>query len=189
MPLLRACVVLPAFLALAACGGTDDADSGSSSDPASEATLSRGGDAASADFTADDLAAYERGFAHEIELVRQADAAADTATTAEVRNDLRATKDESVTIPEGARVSGLGSRYEAIRATVHTTLRRLDYQGKIDGPTSYDTGTAATSEIREMFTKDHVAALPTAARDAFQARLQPLAEQWGTYVRMTAVGG
>ena len=117
-------------------------------------------------------------------------AAADTATSAQSRNDARARKDESVTIPEGATASGLGGRYAEIRRTVHTTLRMLDYQGKIDGPTSYDTGTAAASPtVREMFTKDHVAALPSGARAAFQARLQPLAEQWGTYVRMTAVGG
>jgi hypothetical protein len=188
MSLLRACTMLPVFLVLTACGG-DDSASDSAPGGAPAASSQRGDSEAAADFTADDLAAYERGFAHEIELVKQADAAADSATTADARNEARGRKDESVTIPEGARASGLGDRYADIRETVHTTLRRLDYQGKIDGPTSYDTGTAATPEVREMFTKDHVAALPPDARAAFQARLQALAEQWGSYVRMTAVGG
>lgn len=190
MSLLRTYALLPAFLFVAACGGSDDPAPGSSQDASSQASTEGGGDeAGTVDFTADELAAYERGFAHEIELVRQADAVADTASTAAVRNEARERRDERVTIPEGARASGLGDRYAAIRETVHTTLRRLDYQGRIDGPTSYDTGTGASPEVREMFTKDHVAALPPGARAAFQARLQPLAEQWGTYVRMTAVGG
>lgn len=189
MSLLRTCAVIPAFLLLAACGGGDDA-SGAGSDGSEPASPAQAADADEAvDFSADDLAAYERGFAREIELVREADAIADTATEAQVRNDARGRKDETITIPEGATASGLGGRYAAIRNTVHTTLRHLDYQGKIDGPTSYDTGTAASPEVREMFTKDHVAALPAGVREAFQARLQALAEQWGSYVRMTAVGG
>ena len=190
MSLLRACMLLPAVLMLAACGGSDDPASESSADVRAVASSAQGsGDSAPADFTAADLAAYERGMAREIELVQQADAVADTATDPQVRNDARGRKDENVTIAEGARASGLGDRYLDIRETVHFTLRRLDYQGKIDGPTSYDSGTAPSPEVREMFTRDHVAALPAAARAAFQARLQPLAEQWGTYVRMTAVGG
>lgn len=188
--LLRACALLPAFLLVAACAGSDDTASGDAADGSPSASTAGSGDEdAVVDFSADDLAAYERGFAREIELVQQADAVADTATDAQVRNDARGTKDESATIPEGATASGLGGRYEGIRETVHRTLRMLDYQGKIDGPTSYDTGTGASPEVREMFTKDHVAALPPDARAAFQARLQALAEQWGTYVRMTAVGG
>lgn len=186
---LRVFVLLSAFLVLTACGGSGDAASEPAGATSSEASSGGGEQEGRADFTADDLAAYERGFAHEIERVKQADAVADTATTAQVRNDAREGKSERVTIPEGARVSGLGDRYEAIREIVHTTLRRLDYQGKVDGPTSYDTGTAATPQVREMFTKDHVAALPPDVRADFQARLQPLAEQWGSYVRMTAVGG
>lgn len=188
MSLFRACLLFSTVIVLTACGGGDDAASESSD--ASEAASSRSGNQDEpVDFSAADLAAYERGFAHEIELVKRSDAIADTATVADVRNAARGGKDESVTVAEGAKVSGLGDRYADIRRTVHHTLRMLDYQGKIDGPTSYDTGTAATPEVREMFTTDPVAALPAKARAAFEPRLQALAEQWGGYVRMTAVGG
>ena len=166
----------------AACGG----DAASSSDARPQGASA--GDAARTSFTAADLAAYQRGLAREIELVKAAKTAADTASTPEARGAAYQAQFETSTIAEGAVASALGDRYAAIRQVVHQTLRTLDMQGKIDGPVSIDT-VRATPEMKAQLARDPIADLPAEAAAALRAQLDALAKQWGEYVRLTAVGG
>lgn len=166
----------------AACGG--DADSAADA-PSAGGTAD---EAAATSFTAQELTAYQRGFAREIELVKAAKAAGDTASTPEARGAAFEAQYETSTIPEGATASGLGARYEPIRRVVHETLRTLDMQGKIDGPVSIDTA-RASAETKARLARDPVADLPADAAAALRAQLDALATQWGEYVRLTAVGG
>lgn len=182
-PLLT-CVVI----VLAACGGGGDASSESPSADGAAPQGAPGGAGAVADFTAEDLAAYERGLAREIELVKAAQAAMRSASTPESRGAAIQAQFEMSTIPEGAKASGLGDRYEGIREVVHTTLRTLDMQGKIDGPVSIDTA-RASAETKARLAKDPLAELPTGAAAALRARLDAIAAQWAEYTRLTAVGG
>lgn len=175
---------------VAACGGGGDASSESA--PAEGATPQGAPGSASAgagsDFTAADLAAYERGLAREIELVKAAQAAMATASTPEARGAAMQAQFETATVPEGAKASGLGERYEPIREVVHTTLRTLDMQGKIDGPVSIDTA-RASAETKARLAKDPMAELPAGAAAALGARLDAIAAQWAEYTRLTAVAG
>lgn len=174
---------------VAACGGGGDDASSESAPPDGAAPQGAPGRAgAGADFTAEDLAAYERGLAREIELVKAAQAASYTASTPEARGAAMQAQFETATVPEGAKASGLGERYEAIREAVHTTLRTLDMQGKIDGPVSIDTA-RASAETKARLAKDPMAELPAGAAAALRARLDVLAAQWAEYTRLTAVGG
>lgn len=95
---------------------------------------------------------------------------------------------ETATIPEGAKASGLGDRYAAVRNTIHDVLRTLDMQGKIDGPVSIDMA-SASPEMKAQLAKDPMAELPASSAEALRARLNDVAAQWAEYVRLTAVGG
>lgn len=175
-----------AVAAVAACGGGGD-DSGDAAPGASSQALPADAGGAAA-FNAEDLAAYERGLARELELVKAARAAADTASTPESRGAAMTAQFETSTIPEGAEASGLGERYASIRETVHTTMRTLDMQGRIDGPVSIDTA-RASAETKAKLARDPIADLPPDAAAALRARLDAVAAQWAEYVRLTAVGG
>ncbi|HEU5173688.1 MAG TPA: hypothetical protein VFT96_02965 [Gemmatimonadaceae bacterium] len=177
-----------ALVVVAACGGGGDASSESTSADGAAPQGAPGSAGAVADFTAEDLAAYERGLAREIELVKAAQAASFTASTPEARGAAMQAQFETATMPEGAKVSGLGERYEGIREVVHTTLRTLDMQGKIDGPVSIDTA-RASAETKARLAKDPMAELPAGAAAALRARLDVIAAQWAEYTRLTAVGG
>lgn len=172
---------------VAACGGDGDAanDSAPADGAPPQGVATEGAGVA---FTDADLAAYERGLAREIELVKAAQAAADTASTPESRGAAMQAQFDMNTIPEGATASGLGGRYEAIRRVVHTTMRTLDMQGRIEGPVSIDTA-RATPEMKARLAKDPLAELPADAAAALRARLDAVAAQWAEYTRLTAVGG
>jgi hypothetical protein len=175
-----------ALALVAACGGAGDASEDAGPGASSQPLPADAGESAA--FTAEDLAAYERGLAREIELVKAARAAADTASTPESRGAAISAQFDSNTIPEGATASGLGDRYASIRETVHTTMRTLDMQGRIDGPVSIDTA-RASAEMKAQLARDPIADLPPDAAAALRARLDAIAGQWAEYVRLTAVGG
>ena len=182
-PLLTCVVVV-----LAACGDGGDASSESATADGASPQGAPATAGSGTDFTAEDLAAYERGLAREIELVKAAQAAMSSASTPEARGAAIQAQFETATMPEGAKASGLGERYEPIRQVVHTTMRTLDMQGKIDGPVSIDTA-LATPEMKAQLAKDPLAELPAGAAAALRARLDAIAAQWAEYTRLTAVGG
>lgn len=177
-----------ALVVAVACGGGDDAAADSAPPDGAAPQGAPESPAPASDFSAEDLAAYERGLAREIELVTAAKAAADTASTPASRGAAMQAQFETSTIPEGAKASGLGDRYEPIREVVHTTLRTLDMQGTIDGPVSIDTS-RASPETKARLAKDPMAELPANAAAALRARLDAIAAQWAEYTRLTAVGG
>jgi hypothetical protein len=136
-----------------------------------------------------DVEAFERGFAKEIELVRQAQARGREATTAEERG--RAAQEEwaEQTAPGGAQVAGLSAeRYWEIRETVTEVLETLDFQGQIEGPMEMDLE-RASPEMRRRLEADAFAALSPASAAALRARLDRLATLWSEYVGLTAVTG
>lgn len=168
------------------CGGdsVEHAPPESASAPAAAATVET-----PPDFTAADLDGYARGVTREMELVRDARAAYDTASTADLRGKLMSAQWESATVPVGAQAAGMTlDRYTAIRKAVHATMRMLDYQGKIDGPTSYDTS-RADAAMRERLGRDPYSALPAGAAAVLRAREPDIARLWSDYILLTAVAG
>jgi hypothetical protein len=193
-PIHRSVIAAAVILCTAACTdrSDDSADVGTAADDAA-ATAPAGAASPESDapavFSEADLDAYERGMTAEIAALHAARAASDTASTAEIRAALMQVQWGDGTIAEGARAAGLDeSRYRDIRRTVHETLKMLDFQGKIDGPMSYDTS-RADDAMRARLARDPIADLPAASAVALRARLDRLAAQWGEYVEMTAVAG
>lgn len=185
----RTALAAALILCTAACADSDDrsADAGTTIDEAAGAAPAESETPAA--FSEADLDAYERGMTAEIEAIRTARAAADTASTPESRAALMQAQWEDATIPAGARAAGLDeSRYRDVRRTVHETLKMLDFQGKIDGPLSYDTA-RADAAMRARLARDPIGDLPPGSAAALRARLDRLAAQWGEYIEMTAVAG
>lgn len=180
----RPAATLLTLIALAACGGdAPPAESGTDAPAAAQ----QGADAAA--ITAADLDAYERGIAREIALVREAQAAYDTASTPQSRGALQQAQWEDATVAPGAQAAGMTvERYAAVRRAVHETMRTLDFQGKIDGPMSIDT-TRADEATRARLRQDAYATLAPDAAAALRAREARIASLWGDYVRLVAVAG
>ena len=185
-----AALAIAALMSTACSGGDGRAEPGTDDAVNADAPAQAGGAPdVRADFSAADLAAYERGIAREVEAVKAAGAAGDTASTPESRAAVRQSAEEDATIPEGAKAAGLAeARYRDIRATVHETLKMLSFQGKIDGPMRYDT-TRADAGMKAKLARDPMADLPAGSAAALRARLDAIVPVWSSYVRMTAVGG
>ena len=144
---------------------------------------------APAAFTAEELEAFERGFAKEIELVRAARARVDAATTPEERGKAMQEQWEDATVPGGAQTAGLTpERYREVRDNVTYILETLDLQGKIDAPMEMDLS-KATPEMRERMASDPFAKVPAESADALRARLDRLAALWSEYVSLGAMAG
>jgi hypothetical protein len=180
------CPVLLCVALAAACGGA----SSSEAPVAGAADTAQETDAAAAvEITAEDLAAYERGIAREIEAVRAAQQKAAAATTAQERGDAMQAQWDTATIPQGAEASGLGeARYRAVRTVVHDLLRDLDFKGEIEGPLSLDVA-RADDATKARLSGDVYARLPAASAAALRAAVPRLAPVWGEYMTLTAVAG
>jgi hypothetical protein len=140
-------------------------------------------------FTAEELDAFERGFAKEIELVRAARARADAATTPDERGKAVQEQWEDSTAPGGAQAAGLTpERYREVRDNVTYVLETLDLQGKIDAPMEMDPS-QATPAMRERMESDPFSRLPAESADALRARLDRLAALWSEYVSLGAMAG
>ena len=187
--------VLLLALALAACGGgSGDSDvpedtSGAAIAGAAAAGGAGGEGEAPLAFTAADLDAWERGMTKETELVRAAQERGRTATTPAERGEAAQAAFPERTAEEGARAAGMPlERYRRLRETVNSTLQTLDFQGKVDGPTSIDTARVGP-EMKARLAADPVAALPPESAAAFRARLDRLVAVWSEYMRLTAMAG
>lgn len=181
-------VMLTAF-ALAGCGGEGASDTSAATSAEAPQQGAAQPEAGAVEIGPAELEAYERGITGEIEAVRAAQQAYDTASTPGSRGALQQAQWETATIAQGARAAGLDeSRYAAIRRTVHETLRTLDFQGKIPGPLSIDT-TRADEATRARLRQDAYASLPPATAAAMRAREARLAALWGDYMRLVAVAG
>ena len=191
---LRVALVIVTTAVAAACGS--DAKTGDQSSAESPAGSVSGTEPApagaseqAAELTPADLEAYAKGLARETELVRAAKERARTATTPEARGEAQQAGWDDQTIPEGAKAAGIPvERYRAVRTTVHTTFRWLDYQGKIDGPMQLDT-LAAGPDMRARLKRDPFEELTPASRSALQAMMDRLVPPWIEYVKLTAVAG
>ncbi|MBA2564288.1 MAG: hypothetical protein H0V09_02540 [Gemmatimonadetes bacterium] len=140
-------------------------------------------------FTEADLAAYERGLAKEIQLVRAAQERALSAATPQERAAAAQSQWEDQTAPEAARAVGHPpDRYRRTREAVNRVLQTLDFQGKIEGPMQLDT-TLASPEMRQRLTIDPFSELAPASASALRARLGRLVPIWVEYVTLTAVAG
>jgi hypothetical protein len=190
LALRKLALVLPFILLSTACGGKDAEDGGAGA-PAASAAPDAGGTEGerAATFTEADLDAYKRGFAREIELVREAQERARTATTPQARAEAAQAGWETATIPGGAEAAGMPlERYREIRETVHHVMQTLDFQGKIDGPMSMDT-TNAPPEMRRRLTSDAYEGLPASSAAALRARMDGLVPLWSEYINLVAVAG
>lgn len=176
-------LIIMATASLGACAG--DASDGSEA----EARVGSEQAAAGTAFDIAEVDAFARGLARETELVREAQARARAAATAEERGDAMQAQWKEQTIPGGAEAAGMSvERYAAIREAITGTLQTLDFQGRIEGPMQLDTS-RATPEMRRRLEADAYADLPAASASALRARLDRLAPIWATYVELTAVGG
>jgi hypothetical protein len=173
-------------LSIASCSGDGERRS-SDADAAPPAAAGEATETAT--FDEADVDAFARGLAREAELVREAQARARSASTAEERGAAMEAQWKEQTMPGGAEAAGLPlERYAEIREAITGTLQTLDFQGKIDGPMQLDTS-RATPEMRRRLESDAFAALPAASATALRSRLDQLAPIWRTYVELTAVGG
>ena len=192
----RALLLVPLLaLTAAGCGqgaGTDDtaaADRTADTAGAAPAADVASGDEAPYAFTEADLDAWERGLAHEIALVRAAQARASAAATPQARGEAIQAQWAEATVPQAAQQLGAaGAHYAATRRTVHHVLETLDFQGKIDGPMQLDTTRLAPKQ-RARLTVDPYAGLAPASAAALQARLDRVVPRWIEYVNLTAVAG
>ena len=177
-------------LTLAACGGSDDASSGSATDDADRTPAANTSETRKpAELTEADVDAFHRGLEREIEAVRAANAQQSAATTPEERGRAMQAGYAEATAVEGAKAAGMApERYEEVRKTMVEVLRKLDFQGKIDGPMQLDTMRLSPEDRREA-ARDPLADLTPASAAAVRSRLDRLAPVWGSYVRLTAVGG
>jgi hypothetical protein len=140
-------------------------------------------------FTAEEIDAFERGFAKEIELVKAAQSRAAAATTPEERGKAAQEQWEDATAPGGAQAAGLTpERYREVRDNVTHVLETLDLQGKIDAPMEMDMS-RASPEMRERMESDPFAELPAESAAALRARLDRLAALWSEYVSLGAMAG
>ena len=168
----------------AACGG----DGASSTDDGDQ-THTSAAPAASTSFSEDDLAAFQRGFAKEVEAVRLAQQQATAARDPQARNRAAQAQWEDATIPQGAAAAGMDeARYRQVRGAVHEVLRTLDFQGKIQGPLSMDLS-RADDATKARLSQDPMATLPAASANALRGRLEQLTPLWVQYVSLTAVAG
>lgn len=185
---------VPALLALALIAGACAGEAEQGADGSAAPGVAAGAQpAASADapaaFTAAELDAYERGFAREIELVREARQRASTGRTPEERNEAWRAQQEEQTIPGGAESVGLPvERYRQVRKAVNGVLQTLDFQGAIDGPMQMDTA-RASAEMKRRLAGDPFTELAPASAAAMRERLDRLATLWAEYIRLTAVAG
>lgn len=148
--------------------------------PAAAATLS---------LTAADLDGFEKGIAHEIELVKQGQLRASRATTAVERGNAIQSTFEENTMAKAVEASGLPlERYRLVRQTLSRLLTTLDFQGRIDGPQSVDTA-HADAEMKARLASDPYAALDPASAELLKGRLDHIAPLWIEYVNLTVVGG
>ncbi len=174
-------------LAIGGCGG--DSEGGSPDADAPTPSAAVGEPAANTTFDEADVDAFARGLAREAELVREAQAKARTAATAEERGAAMQAQWKEQTMPGGAEAAGLPlERYAEIREAITQTLQTLDFQGKIEGPMQLDTS-RATPEMRQRLESDAFASLPAGSAAALRSRLDQLAPIWRTYIELTAVGG
>ena len=192
---LRALRVALPLLSIAsiACGDSKPADQPSAeSTPSTVSSTEPAAAGASeqvAELTPADLDAYAKGLVRETEAVRAAQERGRTATTPQARSEAMQAQWEDQTIPEGAKAAGLPvDRYRAVRATVHSTFRWLDYQGKIDGPMQLDT-LAAGADMKARLKRDPFEELTPPSRAALQAMMDRLVPPWIEYVKLTAVAG
>jgi hypothetical protein len=140
-------------------------------------------------FTESDLAAYEKGLAQEIVLVRAARERGNSAKTAQARAAAVQDEWEAATIPGGAEAAGLSiDRYQKVRKAVNRVLETLDFQGKINGPLEIDLE-HATPEMKQRLSSDAFANLPPTSAAALRARMNSLAPIWVKYVELVAVNG
>jgi hypothetical protein len=176
-----------------ACGG----DAGDATEGAGAPGPAAGSEAASASaerdapaaFTAAELDAYMRGFAREIQLVREAKERASTGRTPEERNEAWRAQQEEQTIPGGAESAGLPlERYEQVRKAVNGVLQTLDFQGAIDGPMQMDTA-RASAEMKQRLAGDPFTDLTPASAEALRGRLDQLTPLWAEYINLVAVAG
>jgi len=136
-----------------------------------------------------DVAAYEKGLAEEIALVRAAQDRGRIAKTPEARAAAVQGEWEDHTIPGGARAAGLSvDRYRKVRKAVNHVLETLDFQGKINGPLELDLEHAAP-EMKQRLNSDPFAELAPASAAALQARISWLVPVWVKYVELVAVNG
>jgi hypothetical protein len=181
----RVALVLCLAISLAACGGggAGEVPADGTSAAASEAAVE------AATITAEELTAYERGFAREMDAVRAAQQKAASAPTAQERNAAMQAQWETATIPLGAEAAGLDeARYRAIRTVVHDTLRDLDFKGEIDGPLSIDLS-RVDEATKARLSRDVYAGLPADSAAALRAAIPRLAPAWIEYTTLTAVAG
>ena len=194
--LARALLLVPLLALIAAgcggAGGTNDtavADTAGAAPAGDASPAAASGEEAPYAFTEADLDAWERGLAHEITLVRAAQARASAATTPQARGEATQAQWAETTVPLAAQQLGAaGANYAATRRTVHRVLETLDFQGKIDGPMQLDT-TRVAPEQRARLTMDPYAGLAPASAAALKARLDRVVPRWIEYVTLTAVAG
>ena len=168
----------------AACSGGDG-----NPNAAAEQTQTSSAPAAGASFSEEDLTAFERGLAKEIEAIRAAQQEGAKARDPEARGRAMQAQWEDATIPQGAAAAGMDeARYRRVRAAVHDVLRTLDMQGKIDGPLSMDLS-RADDATKTRLSQDPIAALPAESADALRGRLDQLTPLWAEYVSLSAVAG
>jgi hypothetical protein len=187
-----ALLVAIALIAGACAGDAEQGADGSAAPGAavgSEAASASATPAAPAAFTAAELDAYERGFAREIQLVREARQRASTGRTPEERNEAWRAQQEEQTIPGGAVSAGLSpERYEQVRKAVNGVLQTLDFQGAIDGPMQMDTA-HASAEMKRRLASDPFTELAPASAAAMRERLDRLTALWVEYINLVAVAG
>jgi hypothetical protein len=176
---------------VAAC---TSADTKGSNDSATR-TDDGGGEAASVtapstvSLTPQDIDGFEKGIAHEIELVKQGQLRASRATIPVERGNAIQSTFEENTMAKAVDASGLPlERYRLVRQTLSRLLTTLDFQGKIDGPQSVDTA-HADAEMKARLASDPYSALDPASADLVKGRLDRIAPLWIQYVNLTVVGG
>jgi len=139
--------------------------------------------------TAADIDGFEKGIARETELVREASDRASKAKTPQERGDAIQAGFETNTMAAAAPVTGLSpERYKLVRETLSTLLTTLDFQGKIDGPQSYDIS-SADSAMKVRLQSDPYQALDPAGATELKSRMSRIVPLWVQYVNLTAVAG
>lgn len=178
-------------LAVAACGGGQDAGVVDSAGPsATVGSTAAGGDAEVAfAFTDADLDGYIRGMRTEIALVKAAKERGAAAKTPQERGAAAQAEFDVTTIPAAADSVGIPlDRYQATRRTVNRVLETLDFQGKIAGPMEMDTS-RASPEMKQRLTTDPFTELPPASATSLKSRLDEVSTVWMEYVNLVAVSG
>jgi hypothetical protein len=190
------------YLALAACGvvvvacsssdkqgSASGSDTGVATTDASTASSNTNAPSGPLTLTVADLDGFEKGIARETELVREASDRASKAKTAQERGEAIQAGFETSTMAAAAPVTGLSpERYKLVRETLSTLLTTLDFQGKIDGPQSYDIS-RADSAMKVRLQSDPYAALDPAGAAELKSRMSRIVPLWVSYINLTAVAG